>query len=105
MKFLRVLSHMGVLTISPVTYFQNQWSILQPVISNVWTRQQTALLSVLSQKEEGLDIGGDGIVDSPSHSAKFGSYTVIELRHNKIIDVQLVQVWIIYTSQNDKHKT
>ena len=47
---------------------------------------------MLSQKEEGLDIGGDGIVDSPSHSAKFGSYTVIELRHNKIIDVQLVQV-------------
>ena len=105
MKFLRVLSHMGVMTISPVTYFRHQRSLLQPVISNVWTRQQTALLSVLSQEEEeGVVIGGDGRADSPGHSAKYGSYTVIELRHKKIIDVQLVQVGLIFTWNNDKHK-
>ena len=30
--------------------------------------------------------------DSPGHSAKYGSYTVMEQRINKVIDIQLVQV-------------
>jgi Transposase len=39
----------------------------------------------------GIVIGGDGRADSPGHSAKFGSYTTMELRLNKVIDIQLVQ--------------
>ncbi|KAM9424524.1 uncharacterized protein KZ484_002582 [Pholidichthys leucotaenia] len=39
----------------------------------------------------GLVLGGDGRADSPGHSAKYGSYTTMELRLNKVIDIQLVQ--------------
>lgn len=39
----------------------------------------------------GMVIGGDGRADSPGHSARFGSYTTMELRLNKVIDIQLVQ--------------
>ena len=37
-------------------------------------------------------IGGDGRADSPGHSAKFGSYGIIDLETNKVIHIELVQV-------------
>ena len=37
-------------------------------------------------------LGGDGRADSPGHSAKFGSYTTMELQKKAVIDIQLVQV-------------
>ncbi|KAJ4937706.1 hypothetical protein JOQ06_002338 [Pogonophryne albipinna] len=42
---------------------------------------------------EGRDLvlGGDGRADSPGHCAKFGSYTMLELHANVVVDVQLVQ--------------
>ena len=33
-----------------------------------------------------------GRADSPGHSAKFGSYTVMELKKGVVLDIQLVQV-------------
>ena len=54
-------------------------------------------------------IGGDGRADSPGYSAKFGSYTVMELKRDVVIDVQLVQVSILYYNLfyyiNFKHYT
>ena len=35
---------------------------------------------------------GDGRVDSPGHSVKFGSYGIIDLTINKVIHLELVQV-------------
>uniref|UniRef100_A0AAV2LZS8 Uncharacterized protein n=1 Tax=Knipowitschia caucasica TaxID=637954 RepID=A0AAV2LZS8_KNICA len=29
--------------------------------------------------------------DSPGHSAKYGSYTMMDLKSNKVVDIQLVQ--------------
>ena len=37
-------------------------------------------------------LGSDGRADSPGHSAKYDSYSVLEERINKVIDIQLVQV-------------
>ena len=39
-------------------------------------------------------LGGDGRADRPGHLAKFGSYTVMELKKKAVIDIQLVQVHI-----------
>uniref|UniRef100_A0A1X7VYI6 Uncharacterized protein n=1 Tax=Amphimedon queenslandica TaxID=400682 RepID=A0A1X7VYI6_AMPQE len=38
-----------------------------------------------------LVIGGDGMADSPGHSAKYGSYSVFELNHKIVLDILLVQ--------------
>ena len=38
------------------------------------------LLRELQREKRQLVIGGDGRADSPGHSAKFGSYTVMELK-------------------------
>lgn len=40
-----------------------------------------------------LIVAGDARCDSPGHCAKFGSYTAIECRINKVLDVQVVQVF------------
>ena len=37
-------------------------------------------------------LGGDGWSDSLGHSAKYGSYSILELTCNKIVDFKLVQV-------------
>ena len=42
-----------------------------------------------------ITIGGGGRADSPGHSAKFGSYGIIDLETNKVIHIELVQVRII----------
>ena len=43
-------------------------------------------------EEKGLVLGDYGRADSPGHSVKYGSYSIIELNQNKVIDLKLVQV-------------
>ncbi|KAG1671219.1 THAP domain-containing protein 10 [Nymphon striatum] len=60
-------------------------------IRSLWEDKKTWLLASLQAEQRDLVLGGDGRSDSPGHSAKFGSYTMIELEANVIIDTQLVQ--------------
>ena len=41
-------------------------------------------------------LGGNGRSDSPRHSAKYGSYSILESTCNKTVDFELVQVSIIF---------
>ena len=91
-KFLRVLRNMGCVTIAERTFFEHQNSYLHLSISAVWEKHQALLLRELHREKRQLVIGGDGRADSPGHSAKFGSYTVMELKKEVVIDIQLVQV-------------
>ena len=43
-------------------------------------------------EKKGLVIAGDGRADSPGHSAKYGSYSIIDINKNNVVDVKLVQV-------------
>ena len=58
----------------------------------MWERQQRKLLSELMIEKKGLVLAGDGRADSPGHSAKYGSYSIIDINKNKLVDVKLVQV-------------
>lgn len=58
----------------------------------MWNQHQAELFRQLRKENRPLILGGDGRADSPGHSAKFGSYTVMELKKKVVIDVQLVQV-------------
>ena len=42
--------------------------------------------------EGGLQFAGDCRSDSPGHSAKYGTYTLVEQTTKKVIDLQLIQV-------------
>lgn len=93
-KFLRTLANSGIKGISPRTYHSQQSSYLFPAVVSVWRREQAKIIADLKAKGEPLILGGDGRADSPGHSAKYGTYSMMDLRSGKIIDVQLVQVII-----------
>ena len=91
-KALRVFQTLNCSSISRKTFFRHQSRYLQPAIYHVWSQQQNALLEEMKAQKKKLTIGGDGRADSPGHSAKYGTYSLLELSCNKIIDFQLVQV-------------
>jgi len=73
-------------------FFRHQKKNIHPAIHVTWEKNQLLLPNKLYEKQQGLVIGGDGKSNSPSHSAKYGSYSMLELNLNKILDIQLVQV-------------
>jgi solute carrier family 8 (sodium/calcium exchanger) len=93
-RMLRLFKLFGCASISSSTYFSHQKRFLQPSVFTVWNQHQADLFKQLRHEKRPLIIGGDGRADSPGHSAKFGSYTVMELKKK---DIQLVQVSKTYT--------
>ena len=91
---LRVLEFLSVPTITQRMFFRHQSHYLMPSASRVWEKEKAALIAAAQNRGLPLNLGGDGRADSPGHSAKFGSYSIIDLDQNKVIDVQLVQVCI-----------
>lgn len=92
-KFLRALESIKVLTISPRTFQDHATTYLQPTIWHGWRLHQDALLEQFSRSGGKLILGGDGRADSPGHCAKYMSYTMMELTQNKIVELQLIQVF------------
>ncbi|KAG0443476.1 hypothetical protein HPB47_014873 [Ixodes persulcatus] len=86
---LRILSSIGVQTICCRTFFNLQQTHLFPAIERVWTQDQVALLNEASAHPARL--AGDGRADSPGFSAKFGTYSLLDLDSGKIIHFELVQ--------------
>lgn len=89
-KVIRVLTFLKCETISTDTYFRHQRDYLLATVSSVYELKHTALISSLSNQH--LVLAGDGRADSPGHSAKYGTYSILEMSCNKIIDFKLVQV-------------
>ena len=86
---------MNIAVMSIETFFRHQKLILFPAIERVWREEQQWLIASLQSEKRVLVLGNDGRADSPGHSAKYGTYTGIELQSHVVLDVQLVQV-IIY---------
>ena len=91
-KVIRVFEHAKIQTFNVMTFFNHQKCYLIPSINNVWERKQNQMISSIKQRGPSVGVGGDGRADSPGHSAKYGSYTMIHLESGKVLDIQLVQV-------------
>ena len=89
-KALRMFSALNCPTVSSQTFFRHQSAYLFPAVNVNYERHQNSVLASL--REKGLVLAGDGRADSPGHSAKFGTYSVIDLTCNKVVDFKLVQV-------------
>ncbi|XDV25389.1 hypothetical protein PO909_029312 [Leuciscus waleckii] len=63
---------------------------IEPAVLHKWRNWQDEMLQQLTQREKVI-VGGDMRANSPGHSAKYGSYTMMDLETNTIVDVQLVQ--------------
>ncbi|XP_061622218.1 uncharacterized protein LOC133474470 isoform X1 [Phyllopteryx taeniolatus] len=74
------------------TFRRHARMYIEPAIIHKWNTVQDGMLQHLSQHKNVI-LGGDLLLtpDSPGHPAKFGSYSMMDLRSNTIVDVQLVQ--------------
>ena len=88
-KVLRFLKCLREACITDRTFYLYQAQCLEPSALSEWSTKQKQLLSTC---ELPLTIGGDGRADSPGHSAKYGSYGIIDVRTQKVLHVELVQV-------------
>ncbi|XP_068760318.1 uncharacterized protein [Montipora capricornis] len=90
-KVLKIMGHMNVLTIGYSTFMKHQKKYLHAAVERTYREQQSSLLDSIKAEGKELILGGDGRCDSPGHSAKYGSYSLMDLEQNKILDSQLVQ--------------
>lgn len=91
-KLFTFFNHLKMPSIAIRTYSDIQRGLLIPTIISVWKKCQQQLFAQLTHRQ--LVLGGDARMDSPGHSAKYGSYSLMDLRTNKILDLQLVQVQV-----------
>ena len=92
---LRIFELLRIQCITSNTFFRHQRLYTIPVILQTWKTAQEEILQELKNLDGGLVVSGDCRSDSPGHCAKYGTYTLIEDRINKVIDLQLVQVCLI----------
>ena len=72
-------------------------TILFPVVEQTWMKSQSAILKQMKQSSS-VDVCGDGRCDSPGHSAKYGTYTLMDEKTNLIIEFSVVQVTEVTSS-------
>ena len=89
-KAMNLFHHLNVPVFTLRTYSNLQYSYLVPAVLRTWDVQQADMISDLQGRN--LALGGDARCDSPGHSAKFGSYTLMTLDNMKVLHVELVQV-------------
>ena len=71
------------------TFYNIQSQYLFPVVHHTWEQHQEALFQCLSNQ---VLLAGDGRCDSPGHSAKYGTYSIMETSSSNVIDFEVVQV-------------
>lgn len=72
------------------TYNRLQNLYVVPAATMTWDSEQAQLLQSIQHQD--VVVGGDARCDSPGYSAKYGSYTMMNLETQKILDFQLIQV-------------
>ncbi|XP_049513513.1 uncharacterized protein LOC119431126 isoform X2 [Dermacentor silvarum] len=80
-KFFRALRSVGVACSSDKTHFRVQNAFLISAVTKVWTHQQNVLFDEAIGRP--LRVAGDGRADSPGHSAKYGTYSLLDIELNK----------------------
>ncbi|XP_052084466.1 uncharacterized protein LOC127721708 [Mytilus californianus] len=90
-KAFNFMNHAGVQFFSLRTYNYMQTAYLVPAVNSVWNRKQLELVDEIKDSGRSLKLGGDARCCSPGHTAKYGSYSVMDLTTSKVIDMQLVQ--------------
>ncbi|KAK7929760.1 hypothetical protein WMY93_006445 [Mugilogobius chulae] len=86
-KFLKAFNVQGV---SEQCFHKHQARLLIPTVNWQWKLEQDQMIAEAVESGS-VTLGGDMRADTPGHCAKFGSYTMMNLKTNKVIDIQLVQ--------------
>lgn len=83
--------------VSKSHYYKIQKHMLFPVVDHAWKKKQTSIVKQMKQSRS-VDVCGDGRCDSPGHSAKFGTYTLMNEKSRLIFEFSVVQVTEVTSS-------
>ena len=76
-QILRLFSIMNIQCFSRSMYQCHQNDYVIPTVINGWKEEQASIMAELRAIEGGLQLAGDCRSDSPGHSAKYGTYTLV----------------------------
>ena len=88
--FRRAIDIMGMMGVSERRFYKIQKSYLFPAIDYVYEVQKKSIVEKL--QNETLTAAGDGRFDSPGFSAKYGTYTIMDINSKVIIDFYIAHV-------------
>lgn len=88
---LVMFQHANVSCFSERTFHNIQQHYLVPAVERVWKAHQDALFDFIRRQNEAVDVVGDDRCCSPGHTAKYWSYSLMDLELGQILDVQLIQ--------------
>ena len=97
-----MMHHLEVPFISKRTFYRHQKYYLIPVINDEFHQRHSEMVHELNGRD--ITLGGDARYDSPGHSAKYALYTFVDMTHNTVTDIRLVQVGYIQLQQNSAAK-
>ena len=61
-----------------------------PAVNNIYDAHKESVIK--PREEKSLDLVGDGSCDSPGHSAKCGTYTLMNIKSGKVSDFNATHV-------------
>lgn len=79
-----------LVSISSTTYYKCIKDCIAPVILDFWEKHKQKNFEEARQRDS-ISISGDGQYDSPGFSAKYVTYSIMDLKTNKILDFVLCQ--------------
>ena len=94
-KVPKIIGHMNVVTIWYSTFMKHQKKYLHAAVERTYRQQQSSVLDSIKAEGKELILGRDGRCDSPGHSAKYGSYSLMDLKQNKFFSARLG--WYLYS--------
>ncbi|XP_065180373.1 uncharacterized protein LOC135810903 [Sycon ciliatum] len=86
-KFSKFAEFFHLQFMSRRTFFSIQQKFVFPVIQAAWLAERTRVHSLLLGRQ--LTLAGDGRCDSPGYSARFGTYTFMDVASDLIVDYHL----------------
>ena len=98
----RLASCLNLQFISESVFYDTQQRFLFPVLNQAWKNEQQMVRQELVNKGA-INLNGDGRCDSPGHSAKYGTYTLMDKDSGKVVAFSVVQVSEV-TSSNAMEK-
>ena len=97
-KFQQLASLLNLRSISNSTFYSLRREYVVPAIAKEWEKEQNLVIASIREKGEPVMLAGDGRADSPGHSAKYGTYTMMNVDTDKIVDFEVVQVMDVKNS-------
>ena len=98
----RLASCFNLQFFSESVFYDTQQKYLFPVVNEAWEAESRQQIQMLTEKEV-VNLDGDGRCDSPGHSAKYGTYTLMDDDTGNVVAFNVIQVSEV-TSSNAMEK-